>query len=903
MLTVAANGRTLCGGRYTLLEKLGAGGQGEVWRAYDGTRGAEVALKILSPSLARIEAAWNALVREHAITSRLDHPSILKVHPPERDGDAALLPMELAPGGDLRRMRGASYLDVIPVLIELAQALEHAHERGVVHRDLKPGNVLFDARGRVRLADFGVAGGPGLGDAARGGLSPFTASPEQLRGERPAVSDDIYGLGALAYELLSGYPPFYPRFDPKRVLEEPVPPLKPTQQVPPQLAGLVMRMLAKRPQARPHSMRDVIDELDAALNDTLTFDFDHAHESEAAPAVVLPPASEPPRHPPAQRAGEPFVPPAGPADDRAAARAAAAAAAAGPAAARRARAEPAFVAPEDPLTVADEPVQTPDPATRTRSASEWSDIRIERVPSLMRVEPIRPRRWPWVVLALLIAAAVGVFYWLPQYAPRELALGLPTLQRPPATAPAGPGAEQPRSAEAPAAPAEAGPADTPSPAAPMAEGGTPPAVVADATTPAQQEQQAVAAEDAASRQRLQELRTQFDRRLATLEQRGAGQWGGRNFATAKTRSAEAVGAADAGNPALAAERLGQAMSLLEAVEKRAPQALAAQLAAGDRAIEAGNAAAAVQAFEFARRIDPRNARAAQGLQRARNLDAVLPLIAEGENAEAAKDHARAVQAYGRALKLDPVNTRAKEGLARANAAFGEDAYARAVGSGFAALGAGRLEEAQQAFEQARGIRPNGREAADGLARVGAALRARGFGSTRQRAAALEAAERWSEAAQEYEAALKQDPSLAFAQQGRARALQRAELGRQLQGLIDRPERLATPAVRAEALALIERASAISPSGPVLRSQITRLEILLPEFDKPVRLALVSDNATQVAIQRVGSFGAFSRREIELKPGKYTVVGTREGYRDVRRDITIAPGQDIQTISVACVEPI
>jgi hypothetical protein len=85
--------------------------------------------------------------------------------------------------------------------------------------------------------------------------------------------------------------------------------------------------------------------------------------------------------------------------------------------------------------------------------------------------------------------------------------------------------------------------------------------------------------------------------------------------------------------------------------------------------------------------------------------------------------------------------------------------------------------------------------------------------------------------------------------------------------------------------------------------VTRLEILLPEFDKPVRLALISDKATQVAIQRVGQFGSFSRREVELKPGKYTVVGTRQGYRDVRRDITVAPGDQIQTISVSCVEPI
>src|SRR2546423_6290688 len=280
----ASPGRPLTA-RYTLHERLGTGGQGEVWRAHDSQRGLDIALKILHPAPARSATAWAALVHEYQSASRLDHPGVLKVFPPEREDGALLLPMELAGGGDLCRLRGAGYLAIVPVLLEVAQALEHAHERGVIHRDLKPGNVLFDARGRVKLADFGVAGTafPSKRDALSQGLSPFTASPAQLRGEPPTPADDIYGLGALAYELLSGYPPYYPYFDKRRAIEERVPTLVPTRQIPPLLGALVMHMLAKDPKRRPRTMREVIDELDAAINDTLTFDFESV--SPATPAA------------------------------------------------------------------------------------------------------------------------------------------------------------------------------------------------------------------------------------------------------------------------------------------------------------------------------------------------------------------------------------------------------------------------------------------------------------------------------------------------------------------------------------------------------------------------------------------------------------------------------------------
>lgn len=521
---------------------------------------------------------------------------------------------------------------------------------------------------------------------------------------------------------------------------------------------------------------------------------------------------------------------------------------------------------------------------------DWGEVTMDGLPKVARLQPIRPRRWPWVIFGLIAGAAAAIYFWLPRFDTQTLPPEVAALVDPLKAAVT---SVSPKTANSPVATASAASgASTEAPPPTQAQ--------AQAAVPAVSTSSAPTATD---EQRLRQMRQTFDNRLATLEARGAGVWGGREFAMAKTRAAESVGARDAGNPRVAQERMAAAMKLLDTVESKAPQALSVQVAAGEQALGAGQQEVAGQAFDLARRISPNDRRASDGQRRAQNLPAVLPLLADARNAEVAHEYARAAQDYSQALSLDPGNVTAKAGQARANAAFGDDNYAKAVGAGFAALGAGRLDEAHDAFVKARALKPNGAEASEGLRRVGAALTARGFASMRQRAIGLEAQERWDEAERTYEDVLAADSSLAFAQEGKARTTSRADLSIRLQQLIERPDRLSSPGVRDDARALLETARAQTPQGPMIHSQIARLEVLLPSFDKPVRLSLVSDNSTQVAISSIGAFGAFSRRDIELRPGKYTVVGTRNGFRDVRREITVAPGQDSQTIKVTCSEPI
>ncbi len=806
-----ANNEHALKSRYQLRERLGIGGQGEVWRAFDPQAGTDVALKILHPAAGRSAAAWVALVHEHESASRLEHPGILKVFPPERDGTTFLLPMELATGGDLKRLRGAGYLTIVPVLIEVARALEHAHERGVIHRDLKPGNVLFDERGRVKLADFGVSGNsldPGTDSMVRG-LSPFTASPEQLRGEPPRPSDDIYGLGALAYELLSRYPPHYPHFDAQRVQQEPVPPLVPAQQIPPQLAALVSAMLAKDPALRPANMRDVIDELDASLNDTLTFDFE---------------TDEPPR----EGAANETVPPQAPA-------------ALPPISAQAA--SPLAVEswePVPPEPVALQPVRA---VGSVDGEALWQEVREAPLPR-SRLEPMRSGLpLALVVVAALAALAVGAYLWLPPFLP-----GATTQSRP-----VTPGA-----------------AGVPAP---------------DAATTV----------NAAAGARLQADRILLEQRITALDARGAAIWGGADFAAAKARIAESQGAHDAAGLSAAQQGLIQANQLLDNVEQAASAALASELAAGERALAAGQQGLAVQAYDLAARIAPQDERALAGQARARELASTQgPPAASAAPPAAGTAPQPAPQPAAKAAATTPAPA--------ADAAFGEDRYAKAAGEGFAALGAGRLDEARAAFERARAARPDGAEAADGLKRVEAATHARGFGTLRTRAEDAEADERWDDALAAYTSILRTSPTQEFAQEGRDRSKARLEMNDALQALIDRPDRLATPEAREQAAALLQNAQQVSSPGPVLRLQMARVSALLPEFEKPVHMSMVSDGFTQVTIQGVGGFGAFTRRDIELKPGRYTFVGAREGYRDVRRDISVSPGQT-QTINVSCYDPL
>jgi tRNA A-37 threonylcarbamoyl transferase component Bud32 len=795
MPVLASNGVCLCG-RYTLLDRVGAGGEGEVWRARDHERGIELALKILDDAIARDGAAWEALHREFAVAILLEHPLILRVYRPQRDRATIVLPMEYAPGGDSGRLRRASYLEIGPVLLEVAQALAHVHSQGFVHRDLKPANVLLDARGHVRLADFSLAARiPGSAPAAsslsvstqslRCGFSPFTASPEQLRGEPPSVADDVYGLGALACELLTGRPPDYARFDLTRRHDDPSLRIDPAQPAPERLITLVMSLLSKSANRRPRSMQQIIERLEAALADTLTFGGSAARvhlAASAAEASHTEPAATDRPAVPIEPAAVPRAAPS-PASQRIAA---------------TERSRPAACAEPVPTSEPTAPAgarspSTPPPMRAVRGGSaldrergDWREDlgalrEFARSRSHSRPAPHRSSRWPWV-LAGIAAVAAGCILSFPHWPVWTRSAAAPSLASLRRVTPRKVAAEVTHLLDV-----SLGMANS------AADAGTSPALAAAKT--GDPGQVATAASFKSARGRV-------DSQLEALGASGAAEWGGQSYAEARRLESEAIGADEAGNRALAASKLAHAERLLDEVARHVPQTTAPSV------------------------VKPR--------------DGVLTLLVDGLKSEIAGEDERAKRDFKRVLVVDPSNPEAIAGLRRIRAAPVERARREPA----------PVQQVAQAPQQP-----------------------------------------------------VPDFNPAFELPAAAHRSMSADLKSRLQALIGDPGSLESQAIRDEAAALVREERAMLAPGPQLRSLAARLSALVEAYGATVHVALVSDDQTQVQITQIGSFGAFLRREIDLRPGEYTVVGTRAGYREVRREVTVEPGASLQLINVRCETPI
>jgi hypothetical protein len=769
------SGRILAA-RYRLLRKLGEGRTTQVWLARDAESGADLVLKVLLSASSRDRARFLAAA---ALQQQVRHRN---VQPCEavHDGDPAIAVFPHVATGDLARLRGRPWREWLPALAGVADGVAALHAHGIVHRDLKTSNVLLTERGDAVITDFGLAAAVGTMDAPTGG-SPFSMSPQQIDGAAPAESDDVYALGVLAYELATGYPPFYPDARPERVRAEAPAGIAPRYALPEALEQLVLRCLAKQPEDRPRGMASVAAELGAMAQDL---------------------AQEPPR---ALAAGVTLRPP----------------------------------------PTADGAI---DPQWRRPAEAGPT-------PDQLRSQGFR-RGLVAGGLAFLALAAGFVFFVLPEWVERNAA---------PAKVEA-----------APAAAAQPGPAAT---AAPDLR------------------------QLAESKQVFDDTRAEVVRRYEDLEVRGAGAWGGDAFASAARKLADGDAAAAQREYPKAVESLRAADADLQAVAQLAASRFKDALAAGAAALDAGDEAESRRQFELALLIEPANALAKRGLERAGSIVEVRRLLADAEALERSGQSTEAEAAYRRVLQLDRDTAAARAGLARVQSQASGAAFAAAISQGLDRLARKDFAAAKAAFERAGRIQPGAPEVVDGLAQVERAVGDRTIGAHLATAEQAERAEHWSVALTEYRKALDVDRNLLAAQQGVERAEPRAMLDGELSAYLERPERLFSADVRSAARTAVQRAKSVVAPGPVLTGQVSAVERLIADAETPLRVALASDNQTEVTIYRIGRLGAFERKDMELLPGRYTVVGVRPGYRDVRRELTLLPGNAAPTLVIRCEEPI
>jgi serine/threonine-protein kinase len=249
------------GGRYRLRARLAAGGMGAVWVADDAVLGRQVAVKVLGEALAGDGLAAERLRREARAAARLGHPGVARVLDLGEDGGRPYLVMELLRGeslaGRLARAGALPPAEAARVVAAAADALEAAHRAGIVHRDVKPGNVFLTRDGEVKLLDFGIASASNEAALTGGDLIGTAAylAPERVLGHDATPAADVYALGVLLYELLAGRPPFAAdsgmALAMAHVHARPVPLPEAAPSVPPSLAAACEQALAKDPAARP----------------------------------------------------------------------------------------------------------------------------------------------------------------------------------------------------------------------------------------------------------------------------------------------------------------------------------------------------------------------------------------------------------------------------------------------------------------------------------------------------------------------------------------------------------------------------------------------------------------------------------------------------------------------------
>jgi len=414
--------------------------------------------------------------------------------------------------------------------------------------------------------------------------------------------------------------------------------------------------------------------------------------------------------------------------------------------------------------------------------------------------------------------------------------------------------------------------------------------------------QSAAATPSDEARRSAELALQgYLKRRAELELLNAGAW-------AAAEMAQASAGATAGDRLFGQRRFVEAAADYTAAGEELvtlaasrPQRLAAALDAGSQALAADDGPAAALQFTLALTLEPGLEEAERGLLRAEARAGVLERMAAGRLAEVSGQLDIAHLAYLEAVSLDNEFTPAGEAAARVAAVQAETAFGTAMSRALSALDTGRYATAAKALDEAARLRPGTRVVTDARRRLAAARRAAELDRLRNDAGQRVSAEAWVEATTLYRAALKIDPAAGFAKGGLEHASGRVRLHERMDHYLATPRRLYSPGPLAEAEKLLADTRPV-PAGEVqLATKGRRLTELVDTAKRPRPVRLRSDGETEVTVYHIGRLGRFAEQTLQLRPGSYTVIGVRPGYRDVRITFEVVPDQPPPAVDVRCRE--
>jgi tetratricopeptide (TPR) repeat protein len=378
-----------------------------------------------------------------------------------------------------------------------------------------------------------------------------------------------------------------------------------------------------------------------------------------------------------------------------------------------------------------------------------------------------------------------------------------------------------------------------------------------------------------------------------------GAWGADAYREAKDLAA-------AGDQAFLEDRFQQSVERYQAATEhlvaliaRGQKIFEDALDDGARALTARDQERAERAFALAGTIAPDDARVADGKARVSLIPEISTLMREARNHELADRWSDALQLYQQVRRLDPATGGLDEATARVAAGQRQARVQGLLSDGFSHLEQGRFDAARSAFREVLGLQPGNAVATGGLEQVTKRADVTRINDLRQQAERAEREERWRDAEALYAQVLAQDSTIAFAQAGRANANAQLRAQAALGSIIQNPDRLSSEKLYREAQAILARAEALEPRGRTLAGQIEDARSILDTYANPVPVLLRSDNRTQVTLSTVGALGSFNEKHLDLRPGAYTVIGSRDGCRDVREQIVVRP--NMNPVDIRCIE--